>query len=593
MPTEQTPLLAEEIRGCSLDGRQITLTRGISSTLQPVPETGEQTIQNGDGDSKAPEQSPYLIETTPTRFWIMYIPILAVFFVATFDSTLMASSHPVITSYFHSSNSASWLSTVFMLTSTTFQPLYGRLSDAFGRKLLYVFSLCVFGGTTAWCGLAQSMTGFIVARAFCGLGAGGVMAMASIITNDLVKIEHRGVYQSYINIFFGLGSSCGAAFGGFLCDHLGWRWAFGIQVPPVLLILILGLISVPGNLGPNLAMNSDEKWYQTLRDFDFAGSICMTAMTACLILGLNLGGNVLPWTHPLIISSLVLCVVAGAALFQVERRAKRPVMPLPLLISVPKANLLWSNFFSQIGLLTIIFNAPLYFQAVKLDTPSISGFRLAAPSVTLTLCAVLTGFYINWTGRLKVPMVIGPTLMLLGSVLLSSMWDNIPKWLATIFLVPASAGQGFMYPATTMSLLAVSVKGDQAVVTASIGVFRNLGAVMGVAISSLILQNTLVGYLDSYVTGAEKEDIIQRVRKSVRAIAEMDGVHQAQGMLQTQALVEKITNESTVIQAYGAALRWTFISAIVFFAIVNILVITLRLPRLGYDKVAADTEDDD
>lgn len=116
---------------------------------------------------------------------------------------------------------------------------------------------------------------------------------------------------------------------------------------------------------------------------------------------------------------------------------------------------------------------------------------------------------------------------------------------------------------------------------------------MGVAISSLILQNTLVGYLDSYVTGAEKEDIIQRVRKSVRAIAEMDGVHQAQGMLQTQALVEKITNESTVIQAYGAALRWTFISAIVFFAIVNILVITLRLPRLGYDKVAADTEDDD
>ena len=517
MPNEETPLLADQAQGSEIQESEATLARSVTSTHWLAPESGQNIEQNEqspiNGNGKSEDTNPYLIETTRARFWFMYIPILAVFFVATFDSTLMASSHPVITSYFHSSNSASWLSTVFMLTSTTFQPLYGRLSDAFGRRLLYVFSLCVFGATTAWCGLAQSMTGFIVARAFCGLGAGGVMAMASIITNDLVKIEHRGVYQSYINIFFGLGSSCGAAFGGFLCDHLGWRWAFGIQVPPIALILLLALLTVPADLGPNLARHSDEQWYQTLRDFDFAGSVCMTAMTACLILGLNLGGNVLPWKHPFIISSLVLCIVAAAALFQVERRAKRPVMPLPLLTSIPKANLLWSNFFAQIGLLTIIFNAPLYFQAVKLDSPSVSGFRLAAPSVTLTLCAVLTGFYINWTGRLKVPMVIGPALMLLGSILLSSMWDHIPKWLATIFLVPSSAGQGFMYPATTMSILAVSVKADQAVVTAAIGVFRNLGAVMGVAFSSLILQNTLVAYLDMYVTGPEKEEVSSVVRR--------------------------------------------------------------------------------
>lgn len=496
MVNEQTPLLVD-------------LGHQDGNLLAPdtTAESGNER-QNEPGKSKrTSKDSPYLVNLTPARFWLMYAPILFVFFVATFDSTLMASSHPVITSYFHASNAASWLSTVFMLTSTTFQPLYGRLSDAFGRRILYVFSLIMFGATTAWCGLAGSITEFIVARAFCGLGAGGVMAMASIITNDLIKIEHRGVYQSYINIFFGLGSSSGAAFGGFLCDRLGWRWAFGIQVPPIALILTLALFTVPSELGPNLAKGSDKKWYQTLRDFDFAGSLCMTAMTACLILGLNLGGNVLPWKHPLIISSLILSVVSAATLIQVERHAIRPVLPLSLVLSVPKANLLWSNFFAQIGILTVIFNAPLYFQAVKLDSASMSGFRLAAPSATLTVFAVLTGFYINWTGRLKVPMVTGSSLMLLGGILLASMWHDIPSWLATLFIIPPSAGQGFMYPTTTMSLLAVSVKADQAVVTAAIGVFRNLGAVMGVAFSSLILQNALLRYLNIYVTGSAKDEV--------------------------------------------------------------------------------------
>jgi MFS family permease len=135
----------------------------------------------------------------------------------------MVSCHPVITSYFHSSNSASWLSTAFLLTSTSFQPLFGRLSDSLGRKAPYVFTMVVFVGATLWCALAQSMLSFIMARALCGLGAGGIMSMGSIITSDLVPIEIRGAYQSYINIVFGIGSALGAATGGAIADHLGWR----------------------------------------------------------------------------------------------------------------------------------------------------------------------------------------------------------------------------------------------------------------------------------------------------------------------------------------------------------------------------------
>ena len=165
------------------------------------------------------------------RFWLIFSGIIMGYVIGFFDSTLMASSHPVITSYFHASNSASWLSTAFLLTSTAFLPLFGRISDTFGRKPVYLFAIAIFFVTTAWCAAAQSMFSFIAARAFCGLGAGGVFSMGMILSSDLVRLEYRGVYQSYINLCLGIGGCLGLAFGGFLCDQVGWRGAFLVQLP--------------------------------------------------------------------------------------------------------------------------------------------------------------------------------------------------------------------------------------------------------------------------------------------------------------------------------------------------------------------------
>lgn len=138
------------------------------------------------------DKEPFLGGISYARFWWIFGNIQALHFVSCFDGTIMASSHPVITSYFQSSNSASWLSTAFLLTSTAFQPLLGRLSDTVGRKGPYVVTATIFALATLWCALAQSMTSFIVARAVCGIGAGGVMTLGSIIISDLVPIERRG-----------------------------------------------------------------------------------------------------------------------------------------------------------------------------------------------------------------------------------------------------------------------------------------------------------------------------------------------------------------------------------------------------------------
>jgi MFS family permease len=375
------------------------------------------------------------------------------------------------------------------------------------------------------------------------------------MTNDLVSIEVRGTYQAYINLFYGGGSAAGAAFGGFLCDTLGWRMTFAIQIPLLVVIFINGIFTTPSDLGPNLAKRSGKGIRESLKGFDLAGSALLTGSVALLILGINTGGNVLPWLHPLVITSLVLSAISAAVLIRVEMRAERPVMPLAMLSSKPRGNLVFNNFFAQLGINTIIFNAPLYFQAVKLESPSMSGFRLAGPSVALTICGVSAGFIMTATGRMKWLIVVGSLFMLLGGVCLSVMWDGIPSWLATISLGPASVGQGLAFPATSLAVLATSTQEDQAVMTSTLTLWRSLGTVMGVSCSSLILQNALTAYLAQLVTGDDKDDvrssaflsypsltshfvpsrfanisqIILRVRKSVRAIRDLETQQQSQG----------------------------------------------------------------
>jgi MFS family permease len=215
--------------------------------------------------------------------------------VACFDSTLMASSHPVITSYFRASSSASWLSTAFLLTSTAFQQMFGRISDTFGRRAPFLLSIAVFAVGTAWCAASQSISSFILARVVCGFDAGGAMAMGAIINSDLVPIQIRGSYQSILNLAFGIGSSLGAAMGGFLADALGWRWEFAIQseynavqsasfvitnsttrsVPAILMALIVVWFATPDDLGPQLAKNKKVDFLQTVKGFDMIGSLSL------------------------------------------------------------------------------------------------------------------------------------------------------------------------------------------------------------------------------------------------------------------------------------------------------------------------------
>lgn len=576
--TERTPLLAVSQE----DGDEHNTTKikvqGIpndgTSALQPeIQELSTSLIETTEEALTATKTNdslnPYLGGVSRTRFWLIFTCTLLQYFVATFDSTLMASSHPVITSYFNASNSASWLSTAFLITSTSFQPLFGRVSDTVGRRKPYILAFIILGAGTVWCALAQSIASFIAARAVCGLGASGVLAMGAILTNDLVPIEIRGTYQSYINIFYGAGCACGAAFGGALCESIGWRWAFGIQVPFILLIFVAVCITTPKTLGPRLAETSGQSILESMKAFDNAGSLLLVIAVSTLVLGMNLGGNVLPWSSPIVIAALSIAAISTIWLLYIEKHAYRPVMPLVLISTRPRGNLIYSNFFANIGYNTLLFNIPLFFQAVKLESAASSGFRIGPAFIFSTTIAVATGFVINATGRMKPLLTLGGILSLLGSILLCFVRPSFNAWIATLFLIPVSSGQGFNFPATSVAILSVSTQADQAVTTSSLSLFRSLGQVMGVAISSLILQNSLSAYLWNSVSGdnAEKSAIILRVRKSVHAIVELGPKHQRE-----------------VIAAYAAALQMTFVLAVMAYVAVCVLVFPITIPKLAVKK---------
>lgn len=552
-------------------GAPVVFSRRQSITSEAVDNDLADELERA-GATPAPE-TRFHGGLSQSHFWIIFGNILALNFISNFDGTLMASSHPVITSYFHSSNSASWLSTAFLLTSTASQPLLGSLSDTIGRKKPYVFTMMIFALATLWCALAQSMTSFIIARAVCGVGAGGVMTLGSIIVSDLVPIEHRGAYQSYINMVYGVGSTLGAALGGFMADYLGWRWEFGIQVPFLLLCVGVTMITIPGELG--LRSGKKETVIQAMRSFDFKGSFLLTSAITFLILGLNLGGNILPWSHPFVLASLAIFAVSFPAFLWVESTAFRPIMPLHLIRRSPHVNLIFSNALGAVIMNAIIFNLPLFFQAVLLTSATTSGFCLMTVTVVSSASGTATGFLINYTKRLKWPIVLGASGFFVGSVVLSAMRRGWPLPVYLLCLVPHSLGQGFQFPGTFMAILAASEQHEQAVVTSTLILWRSMGTVLGIAASSLVVQNTLWGFLDRYVTDeaaraggfAGREQVVEKVRESVEAVAGLRGLVQEQ-----------------VVESYEAAVRTTFMCCVVVAVVSGLLLVPVKLPRLGSRK---------
>ncbi|GLB33632.1 putative sugar (and other) transporter [Lyophyllum shimeji] len=442
-----------------------------------------------------------------------------------FDGTVVATLLTPIGSQFKASNQASYIGTSYLLSVCCFTPLYGRLADILGRKGAMLVALSLFGSGTVFCGMAPSMRALIAARAVAGMGGGGVMTVASIAVSDFIPLKQRGLYQGMANVLYGLGAGLGGPLGGWVNDQFGWRAAFYMQAP--LLMFSFVVVATKVNI-PLPCTVRQQSLSDKLRRVDVLGSATLATTVGCLLLGFSVKtSEELPWSHPLIYCLLIASVVFGVAFVLVEKHwAPYPVMPLRLMTQRTPLAVSISNLLTSISAFSTMYNVPLYFEAVRLDSAAKSGLHLLPHSVSISAGSVIAGWIMRRTGKLYGLTLASCFLTILASVLVT-LWNEdsspIHLWLD---LVPQGFGMASFITSTLIAMIAGVYKEDMAVATGITYLFRTTGQVLGVSLSGAVLQAVLHQKLRERIQGPGSSEIIDSIRRRTEIIPQLDPITQ-------------------------------------------------------------------
>ncbi|EAU32128.1 conserved hypothetical protein [Aspergillus terreus NIH2624] len=440
-------------------------------------------------------------------------------FLSGFDGTITASTYAVISSEFNAANTASWLTTSYLITSTAFQPLYGRFSDIFGRRTSFFTATITFMVGCLGCGVANDIAVLNLMRALTGIGGGGLMTMATIVNSDLIPFRRRGMYQALQNGMHGFGSICGAAFGGSIVDTVGWRWCFLMQVPVGLLALVTGhlVIHLPQK---SEVIEQAQGFRAVWKVVDFSGALFLILGLSSQLIGLSLGGNELPWSNVWVILSLVGSVVLLGLFMRIEAKTSAiPLIPPRMLRGVLPVATQIANVCVGMAAYAFLFTLPLLFQVILLESATKAGARLAVPSLATPIGGLISGIVMSRWGKLAYLVRAGTLLMCVGNLMVMFIQFNDAPWKYFAYVIPASLGQGIVYPGILFTFLAAFDHADHAVSASTVYLVRSLGTVWGVAITSTIVQNTLRSGLAEALSGIpDKWKIIDDIRHSVSAI---------------------------------------------------------------------------
>ncbi|KAG0294181.1 hypothetical protein BGZ98_001868 [Dissophora globulifera] len=427
-----------------------------------------------------------LYHKPPTRQFVMIMIALCLcVFLASLDQIIVATSIPAIAREYNSLNDISWLGTAYLMTSTSFQPLYGKVSDIFGRKATMLFANFVFLIGSAIAGWANSMNMLIVGRAVAGLGAGGLISMVFIILSDMLDMRERGKYIGFVGAIFSMSSVIGPLLGGAFADHVTWRWCFWINLPigAISMIFIFVNLDLPTPKG-----SMKEK----IRRIDFYGSLMLLLAVVLMLLPLSWGGNKYPWKSGVVIGLLCAAVVVAIMFVLVEWKVpNEPIVPIHLF----KIRNLWATygslFFSGMAFFGILFYLPVYFQVIKGESATIGGLETIPFIVGITITSISSGFWVLKKGTFAFFPALGNFLFIVGSAL-CLLFEMNTKRVATVFiLMVCGFALGFTTQSSTLAVQSAVKPKYMATVTASVQFVRSLGQVFGVAIVGTVFNNRL------------------------------------------------------------------------------------------------------
>ena len=418
------------------------------------------------------------------------------------DQTIVGTAMPRIVNDLNGFQRYSWVITAYLVASTAMMPIFGKISDIFGRKWLYMLGIATFLLGSMLSGLSQSMEQLIVFRAIQGLGAGMMTPIAMAIIGDIFPPAERGKYQGLIGAVFGLAVIVGPQLGGFITDNVGWRWVFYVNLPVAILAFTVVFLVFPSHTA-----------LHKRHSIDWLGSVALIGSVVPLLMALSLGStnpdnsNSYAWTSPQIVGLFALAIVFGGAFLFIQSRAAEPTIPLDLFRNRIFNVSMIIVFLTSMGMFGAVLYIPLFVQDVLMQSATNSGLVLTPMMIGVILVSIISGYLMSRTGHYKILAIVGTFGVLVGLYLLSTMTVSTDNGTLVRFMIVLGLGLG-----TSMALFTIVVQNafpvDRlGVVTASLAFFRSIGGAVGVAVLGSAMNNR---FASEFQTGLQSLPVALR-----------------------------------------------------------------------------------
>jgi len=441
-----------------------------TTAAKPAPPTGV-----------SPDHMP--AEFTHRQILVIIGGLMTGMMLAALDQSIVSTALPRIVSDLGGLNHLAWVVTAYLLTSTAVTPLWGKISDLYGRRVIFQTTIVIFLIGSMLCGLAQNMPQLIAFRALQGIGGGGLMAIAFAIIGDVIPARERGRYQGYFGAVFGVSSVAGPLLGGWLTDTISWRWIFYINLPLGILALVVTSMA--------LKMPVVRREHR----IDYLGATVIVAAVTSFLLYLNWAGEHYGWADPRALALVIAAAALAVAFVFIEFRAGEPIIPMRLFRNpiFTVGNLF--TFLIGFAMFGGAIFLPLFFQTVMGMSPTRSGLAMLPMVAGMFSMSITSGLLITKTGKYKIFPIIGSVILIGAMFLLSTVAYDTAYWTIAIYAFLFGIGLGLaMMTIVTPVQNAVEFR-DMGVVTSTITFIRSLGGAIGVALFGAIMNSRLATYL--------------------------------------------------------------------------------------------------
>jgi EmrB/QacA subfamily drug resistance transporter len=407
--------------------------------------------------------------------------------LAALDQTIVATALPRIASDLHGFADLSWVVTAYLVSSTVTVPLYGKLSDLYGRRRLFVVSISIFVIGSALCAVAQSLGQLVAFRALQGLGAGGLLPLSQAAIADLFSPRERGRYQGFIGSMWATAAVAGPLLGGTLTDHASWRWIFLINLPLGALALVAVVRTMPAA-------------FQSRRhDIDYAGAATLSVAVTSVLLVTTWGGVTYAWGSPEVLGAAAIAAVGLVAFLWVERGAREPLLPLALFREPVFAVTSSASLIIGALLFGVTIYVPVFVQGVLGESATDSGIVLIPLSLAWVASSFVSGQLVARTGRYRAFPIAGTTLVLCGLIGLTLIDTGTSGAAVAAALAVTGLGMGITWPVYVVATQNAVDPSQLGVATATLQFFRTMGGTLAVAALGALLTSRLTAELPEHV----------------------------------------------------------------------------------------------